>query len=86
MSTPSALQVAHFQCFHLNLADMGCKADEAHWQELVSNSSGTVLEEDEGVSVLTITASHSGFIRCKASNHRGSEVKEKLFVVTGNLQ
>ena len=69
--------------FHTHLVDMGCKADEAHWQELTSNSSGVGLEEGEGVSVLSITASHSGFIRCKASNHRGTEVKEELFVVTG---
>ena len=68
------------------LADMGCKADEAEWQELTSNSSDIDLEEGESVSVLSITASHSGFIRCKASNHRGTEVKKELFVVTGNFQ
>ena len=78
--------VLNSNSFHINLIDMGCKADEVHWQELTLNSSGVNLEEGEGVSVLSITASHSGFIRCKASNHRGTEVKEELFVVTGNFQ
>ena len=64
---------------------MGCKASENRWQQLSSNSSGISVEEVRGISTISITASQSGFVRCSATNHRGTESLDKLFVVTGKL-
>ena len=61
---------------------MGCKASENRWEQV--NSSGMTVEGGQGRSTIRIFASQSGFIRCSATNHRGTETQDKLFIVTGN--